>query len=173
MARSPKGVAALPSPRRFAAMLVAMYPIARERGEMLGKRGDMSGLTKSASRDISPDSSAIFAIPDQRAMDPASPMHTCIASFVEDNAILVTLPVPFMIMARMVPRCNISSHILLTWPFLPWVTIVLLDILNRLNRILVQCFGMTSLGARPGLYAESRRELNASWGINETRNRLR
>lgn len=173
MARSPKGVAALPSPRRFAAMLVAMYPTARERGEMPGKRGDMSGLTRSASCDISPDSSAILAIPDQSAMDPESPMHTCIASLVEDNAILVTLPAPFMMMARIMPKHNISSHILLTWPFLLWVPIASLDISNRLNRILLQCSGMTSPDVCPGLYTESRRESNASWGIREERNRLR
>jgi hypothetical protein len=71
------------------------------------------------------------------------------------------------------PKHNISSHILLTRPFLLWVPIASLDISNRLNRILLQCSGMTSPDVCPGLYTESRRESNASWGIREERNRLR
>ena len=83
MARSPKGVAALPSLEicGHACSHVSDGAGARRcRG-----KSDMSGLTRSASCDISQIPPLFLRFPTKR--DGPCPMHTCIASLVEDNAI--------------------------------------------------------------------------------------
>lgn len=90
MAESPSGVAAMPSPRRFAAMLAAMSGVDLDLGSSSGKSGPMSGRIAEASAVVSPDCCAIWAMPDQRPIEPANARQSCTASFVEEMAIAVT-----------------------------------------------------------------------------------
>jgi hypothetical protein len=80
IARNPKGVAALPSPRRFAPTLMAMDDNAGDLRGRSGKRGAMTGLAKAAIASMTPARSAIRARPDQSAIDPARPRANWTAS---------------------------------------------------------------------------------------------
>ena len=71
IAMSPAGVAAQPSPKKFAAKFAAMYCRARCPLGTEGNRKSISGVSFSARLSIMPPRSAIFSMPDQTATTPA------------------------------------------------------------------------------------------------------
>ena len=79
MAFSPRGVAALPSPSILAEMFMIMAPMAGCSGGTSGKSRIITGFRERASVETSPDCSAIFIRPSQRAMMPIRPMASSTA----------------------------------------------------------------------------------------------
>lgn len=79
IASSPNGVAALPSPKRFAVMFIDIAFIAGESFLSLGKRNRSTGESARLIILVSPDFSAMFIIPLQKVIIPISFKHSSTA----------------------------------------------------------------------------------------------
>jgi hypothetical protein len=90
MAFIPSGVAALPSPMKFAARFITMAPMALSLPLSLGKNSLNTGLAIFAMTFIRPPFSIIFINPDQRHMIPSSPTASSTALPADVYAACVT-----------------------------------------------------------------------------------
>ena len=99
IAISPAGVAAHPSPRKFATKFVAIYFLAGCSRGTEGKRKSISGVSLAASRSIIPPRSAIFSTPDQTEITPAMAS----ASSTAERPPLKIAPVTISILPRNAP----------------------------------------------------------------------
>ena len=90
IAFKPSGVAALPSPSILAAIFKTIDPIAGWSTGTSGKSLIVIGLIIFAMIFISPDSSAIFIMPNHRAMIPINPIAISTAVFDIEIAASVT-----------------------------------------------------------------------------------
>ncbi len=88
MARMPKGVAALPSPRALADRLRIMAPMAGWSAGTSGKSRTISGRIKRARMTSIPPASATFIRPRNRVITPTSPMASSTAP-AEDSTMAV------------------------------------------------------------------------------------
>ncbi len=79
IASSPNGVAALPSPKRFAVMFIDIAFIAGESFLSLGNKSRSTGESARLMILVSPDFSATFIIPLQKVMIPISFKHSSTA----------------------------------------------------------------------------------------------
>lgn len=119
MAARPRGVAAMPRPRRFAAMLAAMSGSDLDFGPSSGKSGPISGRIAEASASVSPDCCAIWEMPDQRPIEPASARQSCTASFAEEMAVVATHAGPRTTADQIVPVASMATQIMPIMPFPP------------------------------------------------------
>ena len=125
-------------------MLAAMSGNDFDFGPSPGKSGLMSGRIAEASAVVSPDCCAIWAMPDQRPIEPASARQSCTASFAEEMAVVAMDAGPWTAADQIVPVASMATQIIPIMPFPPYAGLADRD--SRRRSIVFMASGQVCAG---------------------------